>query len=255
MDKLAMYLRISVNELVTNESQSISNQRLYIKQYLEQNDLLRQFIIQEYIDNGYSGMNQNRPSFQGLIYDIKNKNIDCIIVKDFSRFIRDYMELGNYIENIFPFLGIRFILINDNCDSLNKYKFQDSIDVRFKTLVNDFYSRDISNRVSSSFDRLRKQGKFLAWSTPYGYMKDPNNRYKIIVDRETCFIVKRIFQMANEGNSSREIAKILNLENIITPSDRKKQITSMNYNYLKVFSKKHVNSVWRHDSVLNILHD
>ncbi len=255
MNKLAIYLRISVDELTNMESKSISNQRLYIKQYLEQNSLFKDSCIEEYIDDGYSGMNQNRPSFQKLLRDIKNKNINCVIVKDFSRFMRDYIELGNYLENIFPFLGVRFISINDNYDSLNKNEFQNSVDIRFKTLLYDFYSKDISNKVRSTSNKLKREGKFLSWSPPYGYIKDPNNKHRIIIDKETCEIVKRIFEMANENKSSRDIAKILNSENIITPSNRKKQTTFMDYSYLKVFGKNHKDSIWRHDNVLDILHN
>lgn len=234
MNKVAIYLRISVDELTDKESKSILNQRLYIKQYLEQNNLIENFSVEEYIDDGYSGTNQNRPSFQKLLKDIKNKNISCIIVKDFSRFMRDYIELGNYLENIFPFLGIRFISINDNYDSLNNNEFQNSVDIRFKTLLYDFYSKDISNKVKLTFNKLKREGKFLSWSPPYGYIKDPNNKHRIIIDKETCETVKRIFEMANENKSSRDIAKILNSENVITPSNRKKEITSMDYSYLKV---------------------
>ncbi|HJD00791.1 MAG TPA: recombinase family protein [Candidatus Dwaynia gallinarum] len=255
MNKVAIYLRISVDELTDKESKSILNQRLYIKQYLEQNNLIENFSVEEYIDDGYSGTNQNRPSFQKLLKDIKNKNISCIIVKDFSRFMRDYIELGNYLENIFPFLGIRFISINDNYDSLNNNEFQNSVDIRFKTLLYDFYSKDISNKVKLTFNKLKREGKFLSWSPPYGYIKDPNNKHRIIIDKETCETVKRIFEMANENKSSRDIAKILNSENVITPSNRKKEITSMDYSYLKVFGKNHKDSIWRHDNVLDILHN
>lgn len=252
--RAGVYVRLSNErtESWRNKSQSIESQIFYCKEYAKKFGIT---VFKIYKDYEFSGTNFERPAYKEMIEDIKNYKINCIIVRDLSRLGREYLEMGLLIEKVFPFLGVRFISIDDNLDSLNKNEFQNSVDIRFKTLLYDFYSKDISNKVKSTSNKLKREGKFLSWSPPYGYIKDPNNKHKIIIDKKTSEIVKRIFEMANENKSSRDIAKILNSENVITPSNRKKQTTFMNYSYLKVLGKNHKDSIWIHDNVLDILHN
>ena len=247
-------MRISVEDKIKqDESESITNQRMLLNDFLNKNTEFKTYIKQEYVDIGYSGTNDKRPAFQNMLEEIKLGNIQVIIVKDLSRFMRDYISLGDYLENIFPFLGIRFIAINDGYDSAKENQNGIDIDVQFRSLLYDFYAKDISKKVKSVTTTLKKQGKFLAWSPPFGYMKDPKDRHKIIVDTETAWIVNKIFNLALEGISSRNIAKLLNEEKIPTPLKRKKEITNMDYNYNVVTSESRNKPTWTNGNVIDIL--
>lgn len=160
MNRVALYMRISVEEFGERiESESISSQRLLITDYLLKDNILKTYEKVEYIDDGYSGTNINRPSFTSLMEDIKQGKVSCIIVKDLSRFLRDYILIGDYLENIFPFLNIRFISINDGYDSAKEKGNGTDLDIQFKSLLYDFYSKDISDKVKSSMKIQKKQGK------------------------------------------------------------------------------------------------
>ena len=176
--KVAAYLRLSSDDGDKAESNSIGNQRSIVKQYISKNRELNN--IDYYIDDGYSGTTFDRPDFQKMINDIKDKKINCIIVKDLSRFGRNYIEVGNYIEQLFPQYNVRFIAINDNIDSYKDPKSVNNVIVPFKNLMNDEYARDISNKVRSVLDNKKINGQFIGSTAPYGYLKDPNNKYKFI---------------------------------------------------------------------------
>jgi DNA invertase Pin-like site-specific DNA recombinase len=137
--------------------------------------------VTEYADDGYSGTNFDRPGVQELLEEVKNGMINCIVVKDFSRFGRDYIELGSYLEQIFPFMGVRFISINDKYDSDSFSGNVADIDVNFKNLLYDLYSRDLSVKVKASLRSIREQGNFIGTEPPFGYVKDPNDRHKLII--------------------------------------------------------------------------
>lgn len=188
-NNIAIYLRISVADY-QSENQSILNQKKYIHDYLDNLLEFKSYEREEYADIGFSGTNENRPEFKRLINDVKNKKIKCIIVKDLSRFIRDYIKIGDYLENIFPFLGVRFISINDNYDNLKENNNVLNIDIQFKSLLYDFYVKDISTKLKSALILRRKKGEYLA-IPPYGYMKDPNNKHQIIIDPKTYKVVKK----------------------------------------------------------------
>ena len=226
MSKIALYIRLSVeDQMDRTESESIINQRIFLNDYLDRNTELKGFHREEFVDDGYSGTNEKRPSFQRMLDEVKNGTIKTIIVKDLSRFMRDYIVLGDYLENIFPFMGVRFIAINDGYDSAKEKGNGTDLDIQFKGLLYDFYSKDISQKVKTVTTELKKQGKYLGWSPPLGYMKDPNDKHRIIVDKETSWVVRKIFDLALKGISSRKIAMILNEENIPTPNKRKTELT------------------------------
>ena len=171
MSKIALYIRLSVeDQMKKDESESIINQRYFLNDFLDRNDEFKSFKREEYVDDGYTGTNEKRPSFQRMLEEVKHGKINAIIVKDLSRFMRDYITLGDYLENIFPFLGIRFIAINDGYDSDKEKGNGTDLDIQFKGLLYDFYTKDISQKVKTVTTELKKQGKFLAWSPPFGYM-------------------------------------------------------------------------------------
>lgn len=225
MSKLAMYLRLSKEDYQKKgESVSISNQRELLSRFVNEDKILKEYQVIEYRDDGFSGTNQNRPAFQRLIDDIKNNQVNVIVVKDMSRFSRDYVEMGNYLENIFPFMGIRFISVNDNYDSEKDQKNGLELDTQFKTLLYDFYSKELSQKNRSIALELKSQGKYLSGDPVFGYLRDPHDKYKVIVDEKVAPIVREIFELILEGYSCREIANRFNEKGYITCSARKKEI-------------------------------
>lgn len=254
MSKIALYIRLSVEDQIkVKESESIISQRMYLNDYLNQNAELKHLERVEYVDDGYSGTNENRPSYQRLLEDVKSVQVTNIIVKDMSRFLRDYITLGDYLENIFPFLGIRFIAINDGYDSIKETGNGVDLDVQFKNLMYDFYAKDASAKVKSVKQTLNEQGKIQSWNPPYGYMKDPEDKYKIVPDEETSWVVKKIYELYLEGLSTRKIKDYLNEHKIITPAQRKLQLTKMDYS--KRYKAIKDNPAWNFSSVIDILAD
>lgn len=232
MNKLAIYLRLSNEDYdKEGESESIHNQREYIKAYIKEHKDLMEYEISEYVDDGFSGTNSNRPAYQRLLEDLKNNHIDSIIVKDMSRFSRDYIEMGNYLENIFPFMGIRFISINDGYDSLKEGSNGTEIDTQFKSLLYDFYSKELSQKIRSISQELKSQGKNTNGLAPFGYIKDPKDKHHILVDEKTAFIVREAFELILQGYSCNKIARVFNEKRYITRSDRKEELGLTSYKH------------------------
>lgn len=173
--RAAAYLRLSIEDGDKAESNSIGNQRELIRDFAAERPGLH--LVEEYADDGYTGTNFERPGFKRMMEDIKSGKINCIIVKDLSRLGRNYIEMGKYLEQIFPMMGIRFIAINDNYDNANtESSDSDSIVVPFKNLLNDSYCRDISIKVRSQLDMKRRKGEFIGGYAIYGYCKDKRNK-------------------------------------------------------------------------------
>ena len=219
MDNYAcMYLRLSREDGDSYESNSISNQRQIIKTYAKENDFK---IIREYVDDGFSGSNFERPDFKNMIADLKGGKFKTIIVKDLSRFGRDYIESGKYLQKIFPEKGIRFISISDNYDSENADVSDTHLILPIRNFINDSYCRDISMKVKSSKEVKRKNGEFIGAFAPFGYKKDDKNKHQLVVDKEVSHIIERIFDMKIEGYSSKAIADFLNSIGTVTPAKHK----------------------------------
>lgn len=245
MNKVAIYLRLSDEDYnKMDESISIVNQRDYIRNYIENEASLKSCEIKEYVDDGYSGTNTNRPAFLRLIDDVKEGKVKTIIVKDMSRFSRDYILLGDYLSNIFPFLKIRFIAINDCYDSINENGNGLDMDTQFKTLYYDLFSKELSEKVSNSLKQIKSQGKNTNWAAPFGYIKDPNNKYHIIIDKKTAFIVKETFDLLLKGYSCTQIANIFNEKGYITRSERKEELKLSDYTGNLVTGSKVKKRAW-----------
>lgn len=211
--KIGLYVRLSDEDNGGAGKDSIKNQKellIDFAQCIEQSK-----IIEIYVDNGHTGTDFARPEWERMMEDIKKHKINCVIVKDLSRFARNYLEAGDYLEKIFPFLGVRFIAVNDQYDSMNKMFPEKDLIAEFKNLANDYYSRDISKKVMSAFKAKKTQGEFIGSKAPYGYVLKDNH---FLVDEPAANIVRRIFWMKLQGSSSYEIARILNQENISSPS-------------------------------------
>ena len=219
MKKLAvMYLRLSRDDGEEIESNSISSQRELIKAYGKQHGLN---IACEYVDDGVSGATFNRPSFKRMMEDLEKGKIETIVVKDLSRFGRDYIETGKYLQKIFPEKKVRFISINDNYDSMNADANDTHLVLPIKNFINDSYCRDISMKVKSSQQMKREKGEFIGAFAPFGYKKNPKDKHQLIIDQEVKGIVETIFNKKVEGYSSNAIAKFLNELGIITPARHK----------------------------------
>ena len=183
---VAKYLRIS-NEDVDlrsagkDESDSIANQRNLLDSFIAQQNNFAQADIIEFCDDGWSGKNFERPGVRAMLEQVKRGKIQCIVVKDLSRFGRDYLTVGNYISKIFPFMGVRLIAVNDGLDSARPGDV-DSLDTSFKALLYDLYSRDLSRKVKNAKRFRAQRGDFVAPFAPYGYKKSPENHNQLIID-------------------------------------------------------------------------
>ncbi len=241
--KVGMYLRLSKEDENTEQSESIKNQREFITRYILDNGW---DLFDEYIDDGFSGTNFDRPDFQRMITDIEKGFINLVIVKDYSRFGRNYVRTGMYLEEFFPLHNIRFIAINDGIDTFKKNNCNNELS-GFKGIMNDMYSADISKKIRTSFNSKRQNGKFIGAFAPYGYQKDPNDKNKLIVDLEASLIVKRIFNMRVTGIGNEEIMRTLNRENIPCPTMYKKQ-KGLNYQNANI-----IHYVWTAETIKDIL--
>ena len=225
---LAEYLRLSVEDgdIVSNdvkaESDSIIHQRELITRYVSDKQIYSAMQPLEFVDDGYSGTNFDRPAVKKMLSLVRKGEIRCIIVKDISRFGRNYLEVGDYLEQIFPFLGVRFIAINDGYDSDDYIGTTGGIEIAFKSLLYDMYSKDLSEKMRSSLLIRRKRGDFIGPRAPFGYQFSDNKKI-LAVDEVARQYVKRVFELACEGCGTGKIAKILNQEKIPTPGRYKNQ--------------------------------
>lgn len=199
-------------------------------------------------DSGFSGINFIRPSFIEMMKDIDAGNINCVIVKDLSRLGRNYIEVGELLDIVFPQHNIRVIAVNDNYDSLNPRSDADYILLPFKNIINEQYLRDFSTKIRSSMNMKRKNGQFVANFAPYGYKRDPDDKHKIIIDDHAAQVVRQIFQLRIEGISAAKIAKRLNDIGEPSPAEYKKRET----NYVGTF-QKHDKARWAAESIIRIL--
>jgi len=208
--KAGLYCRLSQDDGQAGDSSSIQNQKAMLKDYCKRQGFA---IVDFYVDDGYSGVNFNRPDFQRMLNDIEIGKVNLVITKDLSRFGRDYIQTGYYTEMLFPEKGVRYISMNDNVDTLR----QDNDIAPFKNILNDMYSRDLSRRIRSSKRQQALRGDFLSGQTAYGYKLDPANKHKLIVDPEAAEIVKEIFRLAMTGLGAPVITKQLREREIISP--------------------------------------
>ena len=219
-------MRLSREDGDKAESDSISNQRVMIREFAARNNIT---ILEEYIDDGYTGINFNRPSFAKLMEDIDAGFINCIIIKDLSRLGRDYIQMGRFLSQYFPSMGVRVIAINDNYDSFDESNSANQIIVPFKNLINDAYCRDMSIKVRSQLDLKRRNGKFIGSFAVYGYEKDENDHNKLVIDETAGKVVELIFNMKLDGYSTlRIVQKLTELQ--IPPPLEYKRICGYNYN-------------------------
>ena len=252
---IAIYLRLSsedddLKQLGKLESNSIANQRNLLRDFISCNEEWAAADVVEFCDDGWSGKNFERPGVQEMIAQARQGHIQCIIVKDLSRFGRDHLIVDNYISRVFPFLGVRFIAVNDGIDSIRSEDV-DSMDTSFKTLIYDYYSRDLSRKVRSAKELRAKRGDFLSPFAPFGYVKDPAKSSRLMIDPPAAEIVRYIFQMAIAGKRRVEIARTLNQESVLTPMQYKRTAGCSR----TIWPCVHEDNFWTALSVTKILRD
>ena len=240
----AGYIRLSIEDSGKTDGYSLENQEKLVRDYIADQQDMRLYRL--YIDNGATGTVFQRPAFDEMMQDMKDGKINCIVVKDLSRLGRNYLEAGNYLEQIFPFFRVRFISITDGYDSNSPDVTDESLIIPLKNIINEGYAKDISLKITTSFESRKKQGQFMGRYPVYGYLKDPANKNHLIVNPETCGIVRRIFQMRDSGMALGAIASQLNEEGIPSPA---------RYLWIKGLSKeeRHQDSYWDRINVKRLL--
>ncbi|NCB92440.1 MAG: hypothetical protein EOM40_07685 [Clostridia bacterium] len=240
-----VYGRLSlVNSGKQDQGDSIENQLSICNYFIEGQDELN--LVDTYIDNGKKGTSFERPEFKRLMEDVRSGKINCIVVKDLSRFGRDYLETGEYLERIFPFLGVRFIAITDSYDSLHASSDEEHMTVPLRNMSNELYAKDISKKVCTSIHARMEKGQFLPGRLCYGYIRSPLDDFTLIPDPVTADYVKLIFELRYNGASYEAIRKHLDSIHAITPSQRKAQLE-------KKESKQKVSAFWYATGVSDIL--
>ncbi|MCH5339621.1 MAG: recombinase family protein, partial [Acetatifactor sp.] len=250
---IATYIRLSMEDLDMcsledkEESFSISNQRNYIRSFLDGKEEFKGAEIREFVDDGYSGTNFDRPAVKEMLNLCRNGEIDCIVVKDLSRFGRNYLEVGDYLEQIFPFLGIRFIGINDNFDSLKFAGQTGGMDITFKNFIYEMYSRDLSEKVKSGVTMCMKRGEYYAGCIIFGYEKTSDGK-GMKVDEGAAAIVRRIFKEMAAGKDATAIALEFNQDEVPT---------RLKYKQAKgeQLNRSYPADVWDRNKIYSIVHN
>ena len=209
--RTAIYVRLSKED---GDMDSIDNQTALLMDYVSRQEDMS--LAATFVDNGFTGTNFDRPDFKRMMDKVKAGEINCIVVKDLSRLGRNYIEAGNYIEKLFPFLKVRFVAVNDRFDTKNGYDTSALI-VPIKNMVNDVYAKDISKKIISTFRAKQKNGEYIGLAAPFGYDKDPENKNHFVIDPKAAETVRLIFHMRKEGKGTGLITKYLNEENISCP--------------------------------------
>ena len=252
--KVAGYIRLSKEDKIKDESNSVTNQKAIIESYINKNEDLE--FVDFYIDDGYSGTTFDRPEYKRMFKDVVDGQVNTVIVKDLSRFGRNHIQSDDYIENILPGYNVRFISIIDEIDSFKNPKSVSSIAVPLKNLMNDQYARDISEKVRSTLKMKQLNGEFIGVTAPYGYLKNPRDKHNFIIDKEASYIVKKIFNMILLGKSRKEIAEHLNNKNVLTPSLYKLSTEKTNNEELirsKKWNAEIVNRILRNETYTGTL--
>jgi len=248
----ALYMRLSQEDENTGESNSIKSQRDLLTDFVSNHPDISADNLLHFIDDGYSGVTFNRPALNNMLEQAKKGKIKCIIVKDFSRFGRNYIEAGTYLEQIFPFLGIRFLSVNDRYDSNEIKGCTGGLELGFKTLLHDLYSKDLGIKSKSGKLAKTKKGEHVGCRAPFGYARSKVVKNAWEIDGAAAITVKRVFELAYEGNNIAKIARILNAEGVLPPLSHRRAHGSLNG---MAINTVHEVNMWRMENVSKILRD
>ena len=244
--EVGMYCRLSKDDGTDNESASIATQKSILTDYVKKQGW---HLAKTYVDDGYSGTNFQRPSFQNMIKDIESGLINCVITKDLSRLGRNYLDCGLYLEVFFPEHNVRYIAVNDGVDTLNK----SAMDITpFRNILNEMYSADVSVKIKSAYRARFQQGKFMGTTAPYGYVKDPADHNHLLIDDKVAHVVREIFDLALAGNGIAKIRKHINKQHILRPAAYAAEQGATGYE--RYFEENEENRyIWSENSVRGIL--
>ena len=244
--EVGIYCRLSKDDGTDNESASIATQKSILTDYVKKQGW---HLAKTYVDDGYSGTNFQRPSFQNMIKDIENGLINCVITKDLSRLGRNYLDCGLYLEVFFPEHNVRYIAVNDGVDTLNK----SAMDITpFRNILNEMYSADVSVKIKSAYRARFQQGKFMGTTAPYGYVKDPADHNHLLIDDKVAHVVREIFDLALAGNGIAKIRKHINKQHILRPAAYAVEQGATGYE--RYFEGNEENRyIWSENSVRGIL--
>ena len=244
--EVGIYCRLSKDDGTENESASIATQKSILTDYVKKQGW---HLAKTYVDDGYSGTNFQRPSFQNMIKDIENGRINCVITKDLSRLGRNYLDCGLYLEVFFPEHNVRYIAVNDGVDTLNK----SAMDITpFRNILNEMYSADVSVKIKSAYRARFQQGKFMGTYAPYGYIKDPADHNHLLIDDKVAHVVREIFDLALAGNGLGKIRKHINSQHVLRPAAYAAEQGATGYE--RYFEDNEENRyIWSENSVRNIL--
>lgn len=244
MYKAAAYVRLSVEDSGKPGADTIEGQKALLTSFIEnQPDMELEAL---FCDNGRTGTDFDRPQFEKMMEEVRKGRVDCIVVKDLSRFGRNYKETGNYLERIFPFLGVRFIAVNDSFDTLTAERAQEGYIVPLKNLINEVYSKDISKKIDAALTTKQRNGEFIGAWAPYGYRKDPDNKHHLVINEETAPTVRQIFKWRSEGVAVVQIGRRLNDAGVLSPS-------AYLYETGEVRTEKYKGVLWKTQVIKNIL--
>ena len=240
---IGLYLRLSsadgdLGADGKDESNSIENQRGFLYDFVSRRDDVTGQ-IREYIDDGYSGTNFDRPAFIELLEDMKSGKIDTLITKDLSRLGRNYIEVGDYMEQVFPLLGVRYIAVNSNYDSNEYIGNTVGLELSVMNLVNSLYSKDLSKKVKSAYRTRWKSGQSTIGRPAFGYVRDPENKGKWMIEPVAAGIVRRIFDMALEGLTTKDMVEVLNADHVMTPGQYREK-----FGFMKRVNRKVNDDEW-----------
>jgi len=220
---VALYIRLSSEDENDGESNSVKNQRDLLTAFVKKDAGLSGCTLLEFCDDGHSGVNFDRPNVKSLLNKVRGGGINCVVVKDFSRFGRNYIEVGDYLEQVFPFLGVRFISVNDHYDSDNAHNSIGGIEVALRALIYDLYSKDLSQKVRSALAVRYQKGEFVSSYAPFGYNRAEDEN-RLVIDEDAAKYVRKMFELAMSGMDAYEIARTLNADMTPTKAQYKKHM-------------------------------
>ena len=239
---VGIYIRLSKEDETQGESESIGNQKILLTKYVKEKGYN---LVDIYIDDGYTGTNFNRPSFQRMLKDIEDKKINMVITKDLSRLSRDYIGTGEYVEKWFPAHNVRYVALTDNIDTFLDNSNNDI--APFKAILNDMYAKDLSKKIRTALHTMQSEGKWVGGCAPFGYKIDPNDKNHLVIDELEVPIVKRIFDMFLSGIRINQIRDIFNKEKVPTFS------TTRNRNFKRNGSRGDIYGYWCNSTIKKIL--
>lgn len=248
--KAVAYLRISNADSNLGESESLTHQRQFIQDFVSKQSDIE--LVCEKLDDGVSGLVFDRPQFKEMMEEVMKGAVDCVIVKDLSRFGRDYVQTGEHLRKIFPSMGVRFISVLENIDTKNDGDLSGKLDVTLRTILNDNYSHDISKKTRSALKIIRQNGGYTGACPIYGYQKAVDNKNQLVIDENTADVVRKIFALKKEGYGSSKIANVLNSRGVLSPLEYKKS-NGLPTPKGGFADKEH--SLWSASTILRILKD